>query len=198
MRNTMIRETIAGLGGGILFLVLLFQGMTWWLCLALSFGSYFAIRMMFPPDHKKVVAVLPENISQQEFNNFISRCKSSLSLVREDSANIKKLSLRKTVAHLCDLGDDLVVNFEKDPADVRVAQALPNRLERLHKILTDYIELAGQRNQSSQTLRALAATEKAVTKAVGKFEQIHHRMMENDAIDLSTSAKTFDSLLDFD
>lgn len=91
-----------------------------------------------------------------------------------------------------------MINFEKDPQDVLLARALPDRLQRLHEILSSYIELTNQRSQSPQTVRAIQDTEKAVTKSVTKFEQLHHRLLENDAIDLSTSAKTLDNLLDFD
>ena len=194
---SIIREITSGFGAAFSFLVLIWFA-PWWMALGLSLGSYFGIRLLFPPPHRRVSVELPDGISREAFKEYLSRCRLTLALVREDAEAVKKLSFQKTVLHLCELGDDLLVNFEKDPADIQIAQALPDRLQRLHEILGGYIDLAGQRNQSPQTVRALEATEKAVTKAVGKFEQLHHRLLENDAIDLSTSAKTFDNLLDFD
>ncbi|MCI5224035.1 MAG: hypothetical protein D3924_15535 [Candidatus Electrothrix sp. AR4] len=198
---SIIREMTSGIGAAVIFIVL-------WIVLpgesdlllsfALALGSYFGIRFFFHPGHKKVKVVLPDDISREEFKAYISNCELALSLVRVDIDSVRNPSFKTSLLHLCDLGDDLMTNFEKDPEDIRIAQALPDRLRRLHEMLTAYIDLSDQRSQSPQTIRALEATEKAVTKAVGKFEQLHHRLLENDAIDLSTNAKTFDNLLDFD
>jgi hypothetical protein len=194
----MIKELVSGTGAAFIFLLLLFKGLFWWMSLALAIGSYVGIRLLFPPEHRRVLAELPEGVSEESFREYLAQCGLALSLLREDADSISKTSFQTTVLHLCDLGDELLVNFEKDPQDMRVAQSLPDRLQRLHEIIAGYNELAGQRIQSPQTARALEETEKAVTKAVAKFEQMHRRLLENDAIDLSTSAKTFDNLLDFD
>ncbi|CAK8716928.1 MAG: 5-bromo-4-chloroindolyl phosphate hydrolysis protein [Candidatus Electronema aureum] len=194
----MIKELVSGIAAAFIFLLLLFQGAFWWLSLALAIGSYVGIRLLFPPEHRKVLAELPDGVSQEEFRQYLSQCRLALSLVYEDAAAVNNLSFKKTVLHLCELGDDLLINFEKDPQDMQVAQALPDRLQRLHEILVGYIDLANQKTHSPQSARALEATEKAVTKAVAKFEEMHHRLLENDAIDLSTNARTFDNLLDFD
>ena len=194
----MIKELASGIGAAFIFLALLFKGLFWWLSLLLAIGSYVGIRLLFPPEHRRVFAELPDGISREAFLEYLAQCRLALSLIREDAAAVSKASFSQTVLHLCDLGDELLLNFEKDPQDMRMAQALPDRLQRLHEILTGYNDLAGQRSQSPQTTRALEETEKAVTKAVSKFEQMHHRLLENDALDLSTSAKTFDNLLDFD
>jgi hypothetical protein len=194
----MIKELVSGIAAALIFLALLVKGLFWWLSLLLGAIAYVGIRLLFPPEHRKVLAELPEGISQEEFETYLAQCKLSLSLVRDDTEAVKNLAFKKTLLHLCGLGDELLVNFEKDPQDMRMAQALPDRLQRLHEILVGYIDLASQKIQSPQTAKAMEATEKAVTKAVAKFEELHHRLLENDAIDLSTNAKTFDNLLDFD
>jgi hypothetical protein len=194
----MIKELVSGTGAAFIFLALLFKGLFWWMSLALAVGSYVGIRLLFPPEQRRILAELPEGISREAFREYLAQCGLALSLVRDDADTIRKASFKKTVLHLCELGDELLVNFEKDPQDMRTAQALPDRLQRLHEILSGYNDLAGQKIQSPQTARALEETEKAVTKAVAKFEQMHRRLLENDAIDLSTNAKTFDNLLDFD
>ena len=197
---TIIKEIVSGLGAAFTFLVLELKIsiMPPWLSFGLAVCSYVGIRLIYPPEYKKVLAELPDNISPGEFTRYLSRCREALSLLRKDAETIRQLSFKKAVLRLCELGDELVLNFEKDPEDVRVAQTLPDRLQRLHEVLTGYLDLANQKNQSPQTMRALKETEKTVTKAVGKFEQLHHRLLENDAIDLSTNAKTLDNLLDFD
>ena len=194
----MIKELASGIGAAFIFLALLFKGLFWWMSLVLAIGSYIGIRLLFPPEQQPILAELPEGVSGDMFREYLAQCGLALSLLREDADTIHKLSFKKTVFHLCELGEELLVNFEKDPQDIRTAQALPDRLQRLHKILSGYNDLAGQKIQSPQTARALEETEKAVTKAVAKFEQMHRRVLENDALDLSTSAKTFDNLLDFD
>ncbi|MGR0481612.1 MAG: 5-bromo-4-chloroindolyl phosphate hydrolysis family protein [Candidatus Electronema sp. V4] len=194
----MIKELVSGIAAAFIFLLLLVQGAFWWLSLLLATGAYVGIRLLFPPEHRKVLAELPDGVSREEFRQYLSQCKLALSLVKEDAEAVKNPAFKKTVLHLCGLGDELLVNFEKDPQDMKMANALPDRLQRLHEILSGYIDLAHQKTQSPQSARALEATEKAVTKAVAKFEEMHHRLLENDAIDLSTSAKTFDNLLDFD
>uniref|UniRef100_UPI0040569562 5-bromo-4-chloroindolyl phosphate hydrolysis family protein n=1 Tax=Candidatus Electronema sp. TaxID=2698783 RepID=UPI0040569562 len=194
----MIKELVSGIAAAFIFLLLLVQGAFWWLSLALAIGSYVGIRLLFPPEHRKVLAELPDGVSREEFRQYLSQCKLALSLVRADAEAVKNPVFKQTVLHLCELGDELLINFEKDPQDMKMANALPDRLQRLHEILSGYIDLANQKTQSPQSARALEATEKAVTKAVAKFEEMHHRLLENDAIDLSTSAKTFDNLLDFD
>lgn len=165
----MIKELVSGIAAAFIFLLLFVNGAFWWLSLLLAVGSYVGSRLLFPPEQRKVLAKLPDGVSQEAFDEY-----------------------------LCGLGDELLVNFAKDPQDIKMAQALPDRLQRLHEILSGYIDLANQKTQSPQSTRALEATEKAITKAVAKFEEMHHRLLENDAIDLSTSAKTFDNLLDFD
>ncbi len=194
----MIKELISGIGAALIFLLLFVNGLFWWLSLLLAVGGYVGIRLLFPPEHRRVLATLPEGVSQEAFKEYLAQCRLALSLVRADAEAVTNLSFKKTVLHLCGLGDELLINFEKDPQDMQMATALPDRLQRLHEILTGYIDLANQKTQSVQTARALEATEKAVTKAVAKFEEMHHRLLENDAFDLSTNAKTFDNLLDFD
>jgi hypothetical protein len=81
---------------------------------------------------------------------------------------------------------------------MRLAVSFPDRLKRLNDMLATYIDLSAQKTRSPQTARALETTENAVTKALGKFEMLHDRLMENNAIELSTNAKTLDNLLDFD
>lgn len=213
-----VRELISGLGAVSLFSFLSIpifikdildgseKSFLWLLAFLLSLAAYFGIRfgislifnLLFPDLYKKVQVELPEGLAEDTFTVFLSACAENLALLRKDAKAIQQVAFQQSVLHLCDLGDDLLINFEKDPRDVQAAQELPDRLQRLHEILTGYLELTGQRSQSPQTLRAIRDTEKAVTKAVGKFEQIHHRLLENDAIDLSTSAKTLDNLLDFD
>jgi len=202
---SIIREMTSGLGAAFIFILL-------WIILPgendalfaffLSLASYFGIRRLFRtlfrPLSRKVSVELPTGLSKEAFTAFLVACAESLALLKKDVEAINKPSFRQTVFHLCELGDELLVNFEKDPQDVQVARELPDRLHRLHEILTGYLELANQRSQSPQTVRAIQDTEKAVTKAVTKFEQLHYRLLENDAIDLSTSAKTLDNLLDFD
>ncbi|MCI5146661.1 MAG: hypothetical protein D3923_14330, partial [Candidatus Electrothrix sp. AR3] len=151
-----IRENIFGMSAAGIFFLLVLLGMDGRLGLPLAVGSYFGIRSLFRPGLKKIA--LPEGISREAFKEYISRCKLALSLVREDAETVKNISFQRTVLHLCDLGDDLVINFEKDPEDIRIAQALPDRLQRLHQMLAAYIDLAHQKNQSPQTTRALEAT----------------------------------------
>lgn len=198
----MIREIASGGGAASIFIL------TWvilpgkhdtLIAFFLALASYFGIRLLFPSlSSKKVSIELPNGLSEDAFTNFLTSCAESLALLKKDTESINNLPLRSTVLHLCQLGDELLINFEKDPQDVLLARALPDRLHRLHEILTGYLELTHQRSQSPQTVRAIQDTEKAVTKAVVKFEQLHHRLLENDAIDLSTNAKTLDNLLDFD
>ena len=198
---SIIREMTSGLGAAFIFILL-------WIILPgendalfaffLSLASYFGIRLLFPPLSRKVSIELPEGLSKEAFTAFLVACAESLALLKKDAESINKPSFRQTVFHLCQLGDELLVNVEKDPQDVQVARELPDRLHRLHQVISGYLELANQRNQSPQTMRAIQDTEKAVIKAVTKFEQLHHRLLENDAIDLSTNAKTLDNLLDFD
>ena len=212
------REVISGFGAAFVFLLLAIpifikdildgseKSFLWMLAFALSLATYFGIRfgirfstqLFFPSLYKKVEVELPEGLSGDTFKSFLAACADNLALLRRDAEFIHKLPFRSAVLHLCQLGDELLINFEKDPKDVQVAHALPDRLQRLHEILTGYLELAHQRSQSPQTLRAMQDSEKAVIKAVAKFEQLHHRVLENDALDLSTNAKTLDNLLDFD
>ncbi len=207
---SIIKEITSGFSAAVVFILSgtpiffkdIFDGSEtswlWGLALVLSFGTYFGVRRLFSPLSRKVSVELPEGLSKEAFTAFLVACAESLALLKKDAEAINKLSLRRTVLHLCALGDELLVNFEKDPRDVQVARALPDRLQRLHEILTGYLELADQRTQSPGTVRAVQDTEKAVIKTVTKFEQLHHRLLENNAIDLSTNAKTLDNLLDFD
>ena len=202
---SIIREMISGLGAAFFFILLwiILPGENaGWFAFFFSLASYFGIRSLFSllyrPFSRKVSIELPEGLSKEAFTTFLNACAESLALLKKDAETINKLSLRRIVLHLCELGDELLINFEKNPQDVHMARALPDRLQRLHEILTGYQELANQRNQSPQTVRAIQDTEKAVTKTVAKFEQLHHRLLENNAIDLSTNAKTLDNLLDFD
>uniref|UniRef100_UPI00405725F5 5-bromo-4-chloroindolyl phosphate hydrolysis family protein n=1 Tax=Candidatus Electrothrix sp. TaxID=2170559 RepID=UPI00405725F5 len=206
----MVREIIAGFGAIFVFLplsIFIFikdildgseKSVLWILAFALSLGTYFGIRHLFPPLYKKVEVELPEDLSKDTFIAFLTTCSENLTLLKKDAESINKLPFRSTVLNLCQLGDELLVNFEKVPRNAQVAQTLPDRLYRLHEMLIGYLDLSTQRNQSPQTMRAIDNTEKAVIKAVAKFEQLHHRLLENNAMDLSTNAKTLDDLLDFD
>lgn len=194
----MIKEVTSGFGSALIFIVLLTRGMPWWLGLFLAASAYFGIRVLFPPDTRKIQVVLPEDISRQEFREFMGLCGINLAGVRELAEDIGKVEFRNTVYRLCERCDELMASFEKDPGDIKIAAAFPDRLGRLRDMLETYNELAGLTTQSEQTRKALATTERAVAKALDKFEELHHRLLENNALDLSTNAKTFDNLLDLD
>jgi len=196
--NTVLREIVAGVGSAGIFLALFVYGMPWWMSLMLATIGSVAIRFLFSPDHRRVRVVLPEGVSREEFDEFISRCKENLEQVRRSTVLISKTEFRDTVNRLCLLAGDLVGNFQKDPEDMRLAVSFPDRLKRLNDMLATYIDLSAQNARSPQSARALETTENAVTKALGKFEMLHDRLMENNAIELSTNAKTLDNLLDFD
>ena len=198
---SVIRETVSGLSATFLFFLLwivLPGEYDHWFALFLSLAGFFGIRRLFPPLYKKVEVELPEDLSEDAFTVFLATCTEHLALLKKDAERINHLPFRSTVLHLCRLGDEMLVNFEKNPQGVQVATELPDRLHRLHGVLTGYLELVGQINPSPQTMRAIKDTENAVTKAVAKFEQLHHRLLENDALDQSTNARTLDNLLDFD
>ncbi len=193
-----IKEIVSGTASAAIFLGLYIFGMPWWMSLALAGCGYFSIRFLFPSEHRKIQVILPKGINKGEFDDFMDRCRQNLSMVKDSSASITNPTFRDSVYSLCNLSDELITTFENDPADMLVARVFPDRLARLHNMLVTYIDLAGKKNQSPQTIRALKTTEDAVGKAVHKFKELHLRLLENDAIDLSTNAKTFDNLLDLD
>lgn len=196
--SSIIKKVTAGAGGAFIFFVLYGQNMPWWLSAILAISGYFGICVLFPPETRKVRVELPKNVSQREFGRFMGQCGTNLAEIRDLAADIKNLEFRSIVYRLCARCDELLASFEKDPAGIKIAAAFPDRLGRLRVMLESYNELSELSVHSKQTLKALAATESAVSKALDKFEQIHHRLLENEALDLSVNAKTFDNLLDFD
>jgi len=194
----MKRELVCGGASAALFLFLLYLGMTWGLSLGLAFAAYFGFRFLLPPKQRRVQVQLPEGVDQQTFDAFMLHCQENLALMRRTSERIHAPIFRDTTLQLCHIIKDIVENFEKDPTDIRAAKAFPDRLVRLNEMLETYLELSGQRSQSTQTRRALDTTEAVVGRAVEKFELLLLRLQENEAIDLSTNAKTLDSLLSLD
>ena len=106
---TTIKEIVAGSGAAITFLVLALLRIPIMFSFGLALFSYFGIRLIYPPEYKKVLAGLPDNISSEEFTRYLSRCRQALSLVKKDAEAISKPTFQKKVLHLCELGDELVL-----------------------------------------------------------------------------------------
>ncbi|SLM32659.1 hypothetical protein MTBBW1_790057 [Desulfamplus magnetovallimortis] len=192
------REITAGTGSATLFFLLTFRiHMPWWAGFILSIIAYAAIRMLFPPEIRKVQVTLPEGLSQNDYGLFIRNCHENIRGMKKRSSELKG-PFQKDVQQLLNVCQGLVNNFEKDPEDIKNALVFPDRLERINVMLDNYMDIVHQPVQSPQTARALETTQKAIQKAILRFQELQVRLLENDALDLSTRAKTFDNLMDFD
>jgi hypothetical protein len=197
------RELLAGGAGVAALSATAAMAAPWWLMGLSAAGAYLGIRWMVdqdsPPAPQRRI-ILPEGMDEAQVRQFDETCRTQIQQMQVDRKRIQagRTSFVQDVDRLLGVIEPLLDNFKDDPKDIRVASTLPRQLKRLAEMIHQYAELASHGVVSISTQRAMARTEQTVRKAIERFQQLHRRLLDDDAIELETNAKTLDNLLDLD
>lgn len=182
-------------GGTLIVAVTMYmQNIPWWLVLGFSSVYFVSVRLSFPGEKK---IELPEDVDRKQFNVFCKQYKKNLAAIRSIQPDILDDDLKLAVKTLCNLCDSLLAKILKDPRCIKIIPQLPDRLSRLLSIIEAHNELALE-PLSLYSRGALRETTEMIEASISHFDSGHHRLLEKDALDLITDAKTFSTLLSMD
>ena len=123
--------------------------------------------------------------------------KSGKKLTTEMRNAINRLGqtdIRAAVNDLCNIADSIFTMLHDDPRDLRIVkQFITYYLEPTHKIILKYAELATARPMPADAVATLERTEKSLASIRRTFLEQKDKMLANDAMDLATEIKVFES-----
>ena len=124
-------------------------------------------------------------------------CRSGRKYTAEMRAAINRLGqtdIRDAVNDICNISDSIMGMLREDPRDLRIVkQFITYYLEPTHKIILKYAELATARPMPADAVATLERTEKSLASIRTTFLQQKDKMLANDAMDLDTEIKVFES-----
>jgi 5-bromo-4-chloroindolyl phosphate hydrolysis protein len=159
----------------------------------LGFVFFFSLRSSLGK-RERAKAVAFEGVT---FGDLEIIARSARKYTAEMRAAINRLGqtdIRFAVNDICNISDSIIGMLRDDPRDLRIVkQFITYYLEPTHKIILKYAELATARPMPADAIATLERTEKSLANIRMTFLQQKDKMLANDAMDLDTEIKVFES-----
>jgi 5-bromo-4-chloroindolyl phosphate hydrolysis protein len=125
----------------------------------------------------------------------ISKTGKKLTTEMRNAINrLGQTDIRAAVNDLCNIADSIFAMLHDDPRDLRIVkQFITYYLEPTHKIILKYAELATARPMPADAVATLQRTEQSLASIRRTFLEQKDKMLANDAMDLATEIKVFES-----
>jgi hypothetical protein len=139
-------------------------------------------------------AVAFEGVTFGEIDGIIKAGKKLTTEMRNAINRLGQTDIRAAVNDLCNIADSIFSMLNDDPRDLRIVkQFVTYYLEPTHKIILKYAELATARPMPADAVATLQRTEQSLASIRRTFLEQKDKMLANDAMDLDTEIKVFES-----
>lgn len=139
-------------------------------------------------------AVAFEGVTFGEIDGIVKTGKKMTTEMRTAINRLGQTDIRAAVNDLCNIADSIFAMLRDDPRDLRIVkQFITYYLEPTHKIIIKYAELATARPMPADAVATLERTEKSLANIRRTFLEQKDKMLANDAMDLDTEIKVFES-----
>ena len=143
---------------------------------------------------ERAKAVAFEGVTYGDLEQIARNGKKFTAEMRAAINRLGQTDIRDAVADLCNISDSIMGMLRDDPRDLRIVkQFITYYLEPTHKIILKYAELATARPMPADAVATLERTEKSLANIRMTFLQQKDKMLANDAMDLDTEIKVFES-----
>lgn len=139
-------------------------------------------------------AVAFEGVTFGEIDGIAKTGKKLTTEMRNAINRLGQTDIRAAVNDLCNIADSIFAMLNDDPRDLRIVkQFVTYYLEPTHKIILKYAELATARPMPADAVATLQRTEQSLASIRRTFLEQKDKMLANDAMDLATEIKVFES-----
>ena len=139
-------------------------------------------------------AVAFEGVTFGEIDSLVKTGKKLTTEMRNAINRLGQTDIRAAVNDLCNIADSIFAMLNDDPRDLRIVkQFVTYYLEPTHKIILKYAELATARPMPADAVATLQRTEQSLASIRRTFLEQKDKMLANDAMDLATEIKVFES-----
>jgi 5-bromo-4-chloroindolyl phosphate hydrolysis protein len=143
---------------------------------------------------ERAKAVAFEGVTYGDLELIASSGKKYTAEMRSAINRLGQTDIRFAVNDICNISDSIMGMLRDDPRDLRIVkQFITYYLEPTHKIILKYAELATARPMPADAVATLERTEKSLANIRMTFLQQKDKMLANDAMDLDTEIKVFES-----
>lgn len=143
---------------------------------------------------ERAKAIAFEGVTFGEIDGITKTGKKLTSEMRNAINRLGQTDIRAAVTDLCNIADSIFAMLHDDPRDLRIVkQFITYYLEPTHKIILKYAELATARPMPADAVATLERTEKSLASIRRTFLEQKDKMLANDAMDLDTEIKVFES-----
>ncbi len=156
-------------------------------------GLFFVLRGTFGRSERRK-AVAFEGVTFGEIEAILASGKKYTAEMRNAINRLGQSEIRAAVIDLCNIADSILAMLKDDPRDLRIVkQFITYYLEPTHKIILKYAELATARPMPADAVATLERTEQSLANIRRTFLEQKAKMLANDAMDLDTEIKVFES-----
>lgn len=143
---------------------------------------------------ERAKAVAFEGVTFGEIDGIAKTGKKLTTEMRNAINRLGQTDIRAAVNDLCNIADSIFAMLNDDPRDLRIVkQFVTYYLEPTHKIILKYAELATARPMPADAVATLQRTEQSLASIRRTFLEQKDKMLANDAMDLATEIKVFES-----
>lgn len=159
----------------------------------IGIALFFILRSTFGRSERRK-AVAFEGVTFGEIEAIHASGKKYTTEMRNAINRLGQSEIRAAVIDLCNIADSIVAMLKDDPRDLRIVkQFITYYLEPTHKIILKYAELATARPMPADAVATLERTEQSLANIRRTFLEQKAKMLANDAMDLDTEIKVFES-----
>lgn len=139
-------------------------------------------------------SIVFEGVTRGEVETLVKAARASTAGMRYAINKLGRNDIRASVNDICDIADSILSMLKDDPRDLRIVkQFITYYLEPTTKIILKYAELATARPMPADAIATLERTERSLVDIRRTFLEQKAKMLANDAMDLDTEIKVFQS-----
>lgn len=189
MAKRNIRSILAGVTGGLVFMVLFFiteAGL--WVSLGAGLAGLVAGNLIFRPGKQRGPGeLLADGVSKADYELAIREARAKHRILTNEAFKITNMQARKKVDQVADVIQRILDDLKTDPSDFRQArQFLDYYLDATVKIVQRYVELYGKGGNDPAIQESLRRVEDTLDTIRAAFEKQLALLLENDKLDLDT------------
>jgi 5-bromo-4-chloroindolyl phosphate hydrolysis protein len=154
----------------------------------------FAVFQIFLSNRSKQKTIVYEGVTREDLNTVIKSGKKLTAEMKQACNRLSFTDVKNEIFDVCNISDSMMDMLLTDPRDLRIVKSfITTYLEPTHKIILKYAELATARPMPADAIATLERTEQSLKNIRITFLQQKDRMHANDALDLDTEIKVFES-----
>ena len=191
-----VSHIISGAIAGLTFLIFLFAiKLSIILSLGIGIISYIASLFTFS-SYGKIRDNMPVGVSEELLIKTIQAVSDKLKILTSHMEKIEKPSVKSKVRDICVTVENIMVNFEKDPKDIKAAKNFLNYyLDATIGLVEKYKDLSSRNVKSDNIQATLAKAENLINIIRESFNKQYLKLLEDDVMNLDVEIQVLEKTL---